>query len=240
MQILMCENEQPILRLVRVAAPPEWEIIEAETGDACVARLAAARPDLLLLDLQLPRPGGVEILQLKQADPALAAIPTIVISGRHEPEVREAALSAGADQFVTKPFRIFELLSQIEATVLRRFRAHELSADERRLVANELLYRRANEAIERALLDEFTADEPAGDLLTFMCECGEPCEAELRLTLAEYERVRSDPTWFAVAPGHENPTFEATVEQSPRFTLVQKVVREAIELSVEDDPRSTP
>lgn len=238
MRILMCENEPSIRKLMRAAAPPSYEFVESDRGDTCLEQLAASRPDLLLVDLLLPGLGGLEVLRAKQEDPELAETPAIVITGRHEPELREAALAAGADRFVTKPFSPIELLSMIEAIALRRSPPADLSADERRAVMNELLFRRTNEAIERARLADPDPVPSADLLLTFMCECGEPCETELRLTIAEYEHVRSEPTWFAVAPGHENTDLELTLEHHERYLVVDKAKAEGIALAVEDDPRS--
>lgn len=237
MRVLICENEPSIRLLLRMAAPPSFEFVESDSGDTCLQQLTASRPDLLLVDLMLPGLGGIEVLHAKRADPELDGIPAIVMTGRHEPEIREAALAAGADRFITKPFSPFELLSMMEAIGLRRTPPAALSADERRAVANELLYRRANEATERARLATPPLVGAEDALLTFMCECGEPCETEIRLTLAEYDHVRSDPTWFALSPGHENLELELTVESSTRFTLVQKVKAEGISVATEDDPR---
>ena len=70
-----------------------------------------------------------------------------------------------------------------------------------------------------------------------MCECQDPdCAEIIRLSLAEYEHVRSSPQWFAIAPGHEFVT-GAVVQRSERFEVVEKRGK-AAEIAIETDPRA--
>lgn len=237
MQILVCENQPAIRKLIRRVAPPGYTVLEADSGDTCLELLTTRSADVLVLDLTLPSVSGLKILEERRRDAALTSIPAIVISGRHEPELREAALAAGADGFVTKPFSPLELMTLLEAVVLRQA-GGELTAEERRNVENELLYRRANEAIERAAASSPPLGTPAELLLYFHCECAQRCETEIRLTRAEYEHVRSDPAWFALAPGHEDAALEAVAERHERYLVVAKTRAEGIDLAVADDPRA--
>ncbi len=99
-----------------------------------------------------------------------------------------------------------------------------VSERERRVAHNETVFRSANEVIraKREQLDFGPVDETP-----FICECGDPrCTSAMLLSLAEYERVRSDPNTFAVIPGHDNPAAEAVVtnvlHKSDRFAVVEK------------------
>jgi hypothetical protein len=87
---------------------------------------------------------------------------------------------------------------------------------------NERLFREVNERIREIggrLARHGDDDEP----ISFMCECGSTdCVVRLDLTLGEYDHVRSDPTWFVVARGHELPELERVVERRPRHTIVEK------------------
>jgi hypothetical protein len=88
---------------------------------------------------------------------------------------------------------------------------------EDRLARNEALYRAVNERIEDMRRDE------VDELVSFICECGdENCTAEIELAPAEYERIRSDPVQFVVAPGHEFPEVESTVAETGRYVIVRK------------------
>jgi hypothetical protein len=84
----------------------------------------------------------------------------------------------------------------------------------------------------------FAASEPdAPEHWDFLCECAdEDCTEQIQLTLEEYEAIRSDPTHFALLPGHEEPEAEVVLERNGRYIVVEKEVRE--DLLERTDPRS--
>jgi len=104
-----------------------------------------------------------------------------------------------------------------------------------RLVRNETLFREVNERIEEV------ATHPAGSadhLFDFLCECSNAdCALLLHLTQPEYERARSEPDVFVVAPGHELPEIERILARTERYQLVKKQ-GEAAEFAQQRDPRS--
>lgn len=105
----------------------------------------------------------------------------------------------------------------------------------RRIGENEALYRAVNERIEDLNEAFGTVTETMG----VVCECGKlECTEQIDLDLPTYERVRSDPTWFVVLPGHEIPDVEDIVERQGTFTIVRKDPGDAAELARETDPRS--
>jgi hypothetical protein len=107
---------------------------------------------------------------------------------------------------------------------------------QRRQAANEALMREVNERV--ATLDRHAGSYWADDdqLFEFVCECGtSSCEEQVRMTLAEYEQVRTQDDRFAVVPGHETTEIERTVVATERFRIVDKV--DAAEKYVADDPR---
>jgi hypothetical protein len=111
-----------------------------------------------------------------------------------------------------------------------------MSVDTRqqRVARNEALFRQVNERIEE-VNESLGADEPSD----FLCECGdENCTAPVSLTVAEYEAIRSNPTHFVIAHGHEVIDVERVVEQNERFTVVEKFMGEEERIAVETDPRS--
>ncbi|MEQ8230328.1 MAG: response regulator [Gammaproteobacteria bacterium] len=73
-------------------------------GDACLARLDAVTPDLLLLDVAMPGPDGIEICRRVRADPATATLPVVLVSGYASDADRARGLAAGADGYIAKPF----------------------------------------------------------------------------------------------------------------------------------------
>jgi hypothetical protein len=92
---------------------------------------------------------------------------------------------------------------------------------EARLAKNEALFRGVNERV-REVKGELT-DEGADRRIDFICECGRgDCVGQVRLTLAEYERVRADPTHFVVEPGHEAADVERIVHEGEGYVVVEK------------------
>jgi hypothetical protein len=102
-----------------------------------------------------------------------------------------------------------------------------------RAARNEALFRRVNERVEEVNV----AFEPILGDADFFCECVDvECMEKIRMTLGEYEALRSDPTQFVVKPGHVLPAEEVVVEERNDFLVVRKVGR-AGERAAELDPR---
>ena len=116
-RILIVDDEQAIRRFLQNALDSsEFVLCEAENGHAALAAAVSLRPDLILLDLGLPDIDGVEvILRLRE----WSLVPIIVLSVRDREKDKVSALNAGADDYLTKPFGIGELLARIQV-VLRR------------------------------------------------------------------------------------------------------------------------
>ena len=104
----------------------------------------------------------------------------------------------------------------------------------RRIGENEVLFRQVNERLEQ--LNE-TFGSLTGEA-AYVCECGDSsCIEQITLTLAEYEHIRSDPTLFAIVPGHDLPEVEDVVQRKPDFHVVRKRPGGPAELAVALDPR---
>jgi hypothetical protein len=108
-----------------------------------------------------------------------------------------------------------------------------VDARQRRVARNEALFRQVNERIEE--VNQKVGDDSFSD---FLCECGDDdCTAPVSLTLAEYERIRSDPTHFVIANGHEKVDLEQVIDKNERYSVVEKFAGEAGRIAVETDPR---
>ena len=109
-----------------------------------------------------------------------------------------------------------------------------------RRVRNEGLFREVNDRIEELSKDvEAQGIAPDGGLIEFHCECGrESCTERVRLTVAEYQRVRSDNDRFAIVPGHETPGVEVVVETGERFLVVDKLPEAEPLVGADGKPRS--
>jgi len=119
-RILIVEDEQDIVDLLRFnlrQAGHDPEV--ATTGEEALSQIARARPDLVLLDLMLPDLPGTEICRRIKGDARTRHVPVIMVTARGEEVDRLVGFELGADDFVTKPFSVRELLLRVRA-VLRR------------------------------------------------------------------------------------------------------------------------
>jgi hypothetical protein len=109
-----------------------------------------------------------------------------------------------------------------------------------RTARNESLFREVNDRIEELSENvEAQGIAPEGGVVEFHCECGrEGCTERLRMTVAEYQRVRADNDRFALAPGHETPEMEAVVESNERFVVVDKLPEAEPLAGADGQPRS--
>ena len=119
-RILVIEDESQIRRFVRAALEDEgWDVYEAENGAQGLAEAGARKPDLIVLDLGLPDREGIDVIRDLRT---WSSVPVLILSARAEEEDKIAALDAGADDYLTKPFGVGELLARTRA-LLRRPRA---------------------------------------------------------------------------------------------------------------------
>ena len=133
--VLVIDDEPQIRRLLRVTLEANgYGVIDAATGRDGIVQAAQGRPEIILLDLGLPDFEGVEVLKRIRE---WSRVPVIILSVRDREHDKIAALDAGADDFVTKPFGSGELLARVR-TALRRsqpqapgalFRAGEIEVD---------------------------------------------------------------------------------------------------------------
>src|SRR4051794_15835538 len=140
--ILIVEDEPPIRRLLRTTlAAQDYRTLEAASGKEALTALRHHRPDLVLLDLGLPDIDGLALIAGIRAG---GPVPIVVLSSRGDEAAKVAALDAGADDYVTKPFGADELLARIRTALRHRlqeqgaersFASDDLSVDlVRRLV----------------------------------------------------------------------------------------------------------
>lgn len=121
-RILVIDDEPPIRRFLRASFDPlEYELIEAETGAEGLRLTATRNPQVVLLDLGLPDVDGVEVAKSMRE---WSKVPIIVLSARGQEQDKIRALDAGADDYLTKPFGIGELLARIRVA-LRHVRPNE-------------------------------------------------------------------------------------------------------------------
>jgi two-component system KDP operon response regulator KdpE len=122
-RVLVVDDEPQIRRSLRTTlAANGYEVHEAGTGEDALAAAAAEVPDLVVLDLRLPDMDGTEVIRRLRG---WSDVPVIVLSVRDRQDDKIAALDAGADDYVTKPFGLGELLARIRAAQRRSNRASD-------------------------------------------------------------------------------------------------------------------
>jgi len=119
LRVLVIDDEPPIRRFLRTSLSAQgYSILEAEDGESGLAMLSRNAIDIVVLDLGLPGIDGLEVL--KRLREGGSSIPVIVLSSRDDEKGKVAALDLGADDYVTKPFGMEELLARIRAAMRHR------------------------------------------------------------------------------------------------------------------------
>ena len=118
--VLVVEDEAPIRKFLRAGLEGQgYRVVDAATGQEGVTQAATRSPDLLLLDLGLPDVDGLEVVRRVRE---WSTLPIIVLTTRDRDDDKVRALDAGADDYVTKPFSMPELLARLRAALRRRAR----------------------------------------------------------------------------------------------------------------------
>ena len=113
-RILVVEDQPDSRQIIRdMVAGTDYEITEAENGEEALAAIAKQRPDLILMDIQLPIMDGYTATRLIKTDPALRSIPIIAVTSYALAVEERKARAAGCDDYVTKPFSPRQLLAKI-------------------------------------------------------------------------------------------------------------------------------
>ena len=158
--ILVVEDDTPVRNLITTTLKAhDYRFLTAENGESAVMETASHNPDIILLDLGLPDIDGVEVIRRIRS---WSDVPIIVISARSEDSDKIDALDAGADDYLTKPFSVDELLARLRVTQ-RRLSQLQLSAPQEAVYENGLLR------------------------IDFATGCASLAGEELRLTTMEYK-----------------------------------------------------
>ena len=113
-RILVVEDQPDSRQIIRdMVAGTDYEITEAENGEEALAAIAKQRPDLILMDIQLPIMDGYTATRLIKTDPALRSIPIIAVTSYALAVEEKKARAAGCDDYMTKPFSPRQLLAKI-------------------------------------------------------------------------------------------------------------------------------
>ena len=113
-RILVVEDQEDNRQILRdLLGNAGYEMVEAENGEEALAAVAKQRPDLILMDIQLPVMDGYEATRRIKADPATKSIPIIVVTSYALSGDEDKARAAGCDAYVTKPYSPRQLLAKV-------------------------------------------------------------------------------------------------------------------------------
>ncbi len=145
--VILIEDEVQIRRFVRAALEAEgWQVHEAETAKRGLADAGTRKPDLLIVDLGLPDGDGIDVIRDVRG---WSNVPIIVLSARAKEVDKVAALDAGADDYLAKPFGLGELMARVRAN-LRRPRAVSTEAQQDAIAQESAVFRFGDVEINRS------------------------------------------------------------------------------------------
>jgi DNA-binding response OmpR family regulator len=115
-KVMIVDDEPNILLSVEFLMQREGhEVVTARDGQEAIELLAAAKPDLMILDVMMPRKNGFEVCNEVRADPGFADMPILMLTAKgREAEIKKGE-SLGADAYITKPFSTHELVAKVQA-----------------------------------------------------------------------------------------------------------------------------
>jgi two-component system KDP operon response regulator KdpE len=120
LRVLVVDDERSIRRFLKASLGSQFVIFEATTGEEALKAVTANRPDVIILDLGLPDMDGVEVTRRLRE---WTQIPIIIVSVREQEKDKIAALDAGADDYLTKPFGVGELMARLRSALRRSAQA---------------------------------------------------------------------------------------------------------------------
>jgi len=127
-RILLIEDNHSLREeIINVLELEGFEVVWAETGRVGLARIEEQRPDIVLCDLMMPDMDGYETLQAIRSNPATRSLPVILLTARDDEQCKTRGAELGADDYVTKPFKIPDLLRAVQAMAKKAARRERIA-----------------------------------------------------------------------------------------------------------------
>src|SRR5581483_8829078 len=114
-RILVADNHPDALLLLQDRLAHDYEVLTATDGEQALALARQERPDLLLLDVVMPKPDGIEVCRTLKSDRSLPFVPIVLVTARTETSDIVAGLEAGADEYLTKPIDPDALVARVRS-----------------------------------------------------------------------------------------------------------------------------
>lgn len=231
-----------------ILAPRHFEVMLADSGEAALSRVAARRPDLILLDLMMPGMDGMEVCRRLKANPDHADIPVVFLSAANESKLAADAIRHGAVDYVTKPFNTGELLARVRTHIaLKRTRdeLHRIIAEKNQLmsaVAHDLKNPISAVRFSALMLRDqgLTSPDPRAELVDeIIASCEGVLEfiqqrLEASARVVALERVRLVP--FDVVDALDVVEVENTPAAAKKGICIDVALPEEVPVRVQADP----
>jgi two-component system cell cycle response regulator len=219
-KILVADDDQSLVRtLTWILKENGYEVIAAPGGENLVGALEEQRPNLLLLDIMMPKTDGLQLLQRLKADDRFRDLPVLMISSMPPEEATVRALGLGAADFIPKPFRVRELLARVKA--------HLRSAQELGQAREEAQSRSAIVEILQEVTDSLKPDEIYNILVRRIARVLQISKCSLVLAKP------GDPAGVVVAAS-DNPMLRNLQIDLARYPEIRRALAEARPVLVED------
>ena len=119
-RILFVDDEKDLVTMVAVRLESKgYEVLAAYDGEEALAKARKEKPDLIILDIMMPKMDGYDVCTALKGDPQYAGIPIIMFSAKAQPRDVERGKQAGADAYITKPFEPQALLEQVQELIAK-------------------------------------------------------------------------------------------------------------------------
>ncbi len=132
-KVLVVDDEEVNVELMEAILGPQYEVITAYSGEEALEKVRQDPPDIILLDIMMPRMDGYEVCKRLKENKETSIIPVVMVTALKEKEERIRALEAGADDFLTKPVDRLELLARVKSLLRVKFLYDELAKINRNL-----------------------------------------------------------------------------------------------------------
>jgi two-component system, OmpR family, alkaline phosphatase synthesis response regulator PhoP len=116
--VLICDDEPSLRELIRVSLDGPYQFVEADDGEESLELARSVRPDVVILDMMMPRRSGLEVLNVLRQEEELADTRVIVLTA--QPATREQALHAGADIVMVKPFEPEQIAAAVQEVLAQQ------------------------------------------------------------------------------------------------------------------------
>lgn len=166
--ILVVDDEQDLLDLIEYNLKKEgYDVLKAENGEEGIKIAREHNPDLILLDIMMPKMDGMEAVEIIRNDDDLKAIPVIFLTARGDEKTEVEGLNKGGDDYITKPISTTKLISRIKA-VMRRFHPQAEEEEEiHRLDVHDLIIDKDRYIVTRGE-EEFQLPRKEFELLYYL------------------------------------------------------------------------